>query len=54
MHALLQPTRDITGFFEKGKFTLGVFIDLSKERSVYHQIFIKKLHYYKIDGTELE
>ena len=27
-HAILQLTRDITGSFEKGEYTLGVFIDL--------------------------
>ena len=29
-HAILQLTRDITSSFEKGEYTLGVFIDLSK------------------------
>ena len=29
-HAILQLTRDITDCFEKGEYTLGVFIDLSK------------------------
>ena len=54
-HAILQLTRDITSPFEKGEYTLGVFIDLSKAfDTVDHQILIKKLQYYGIDGTALE
>ena len=29
-HAILQLKRDMTSSFEKGEYTLGVFIDLSK------------------------
>ena len=54
-HTILQLTRDITDSFDKGEYTLGVFIDLSKAfDTVDHQILIKKLHYYGIDGTALE
>ena len=54
-HAILQLTRDITDSFEKGEYTLGVFIDLSKAfDTVDHQILIKKLPYYGTDGTALE
>ena len=54
-HAILQLTRDITSSFEKGEYTLGVFIDLSKAfDTVDHQILIKKLQYYGTDGTALE
>ena len=54
-HAILQLIRDITTSFEKEKYTLGVFIDLSKAfDTVDHQILIKKLQYYGIDGTALE
>ena len=54
-HAILQLTRDITDSFEKGEYKLGVFIDLSKAfDTVDHQILIKKLQYYGIDGTALE
>ena len=41
-HAILQLTRDITSSFEKGEYTLGVFIDLSKAfDTADHQILIK-------------
>ena len=54
-HAILQLTRDITSSFEKGEYTLGVFIDLSKAfDTVDHQILIKKLQYYEIDGPASE
>ena len=53
--AIRQLTRDITSSFEKGEYTRGVFIDLSKAfNTVDHQILIKKLQYYGIDGTALE
>ena len=42
-YAILQLTRDITSSFEKGEYTLGD-----------HQILLKKLQYYGIDGTVLE
>ena len=46
-HAILQLTRDITSSFEKGEYTLGVFIDLSKAfDTVDQQILIKNLQYY--------
>ena len=54
-HAILQLTRDITSSFEKSKYTLGVFIDLSKAfNAMGHQILNKKLQYHRIDGTALE
>ena len=41
-HAIFQLTRDITSSFEKGEYTLGVFIDLSKAfDTADHQILIK-------------
>ena len=47
--------RDITSSFEKGEYTLGVLIDLSQAfDTVDHQILIKKLQCYGIDGTALE
>ena len=54
-HAIFQLTRDITSSFEKGEYTLGIFIDLSKAfDTVDYQILIKKLQYYGIDGTALK
>ena len=53
--AILQLTRDITGFFKKGEYTLGVFIDPSKVfNTADHQILIKKLQYCGIDYTAVE
>ena len=54
-HAILHLTRDITDSFEKREYTLGIFIDLSKAcDTAGHQILIKKLQCYGIDGTALE
>ena len=54
-HAILQLTQDITSSFEKWEYTLGAFIDLSKAFDpVDHQILIKKLLYYGIEGTALK
>ena len=54
-HAILQLTGNITGSFEKGEYTLGVFIDLSKAfHTVDHQILIKELQYYGNYVTALE
>ena len=51
-HAILQLTRDITGSFENGEYTLGVFIDLFKEfGTVDNQTLTKKLQYYGINHT---
>ena len=43
-HAVLQLTIYITGFSEKGEYTVGVFINLSKSLDTAdHQILIKNL-----------
>lgn len=48
-HAILQLVNDITKSFEKGGFTLGVFIDLSNPFStVDHAILLETLKYYRI------
>ena len=52
---MLQLTRNIKSSFEKAEYTLGVFTDLSKAfDTVDHQILIKILRYYGIEGTALE
>ena len=51
----LQLTKDIVGSFEKGEYTILIFIDLYKVLNfVHYQILIKKLKYYETDGTGLE
>ena len=53
-HAILQFTCDIAQNFDNGKFTLGVFIDLSKAfDTVDHQILVKKLKHYGVNEKTL-
>ena len=50
-HEILNLTDDILTSFEKGQFTLGVFIDLSKVfDTVNHSILMHKLQLYGIKG----
>ena len=52
-HAVIH-TREICKSFEKGEYTLGVFIDLSKAfDTVDHRILLKKFEYYGLNGTSL-
>ena len=53
-HAILQFTRDIVQNFDNGKFTLGVFIDLSEAfDTVNHQILLEKLKHYGVNEKTL-
>ena len=50
-HAILNLTDDILTSFEKGQFTLGVFIDLSKAiDTVNHSILLHKFELHGIKG----
>ena len=50
-HAILQLANDISSSFERGEYTLGIFIDLSKAfDTVDYEILISKLEYYEIKG----
>ena len=54
-HALLELISEISESFENSKYTIGVFIDLSKAfDTVNHDILISKLRRYGITGTNLD
>ena len=45
---------DVSSSFERGEYTLGIFIDLSKAfDTADHEILISKLEYYGINGKTL-
>ena len=53
-HAILQLINQILESFKHDKFTIGVFIDLSKAfDTVNHSILLKKLSFYGIKITTL-
>ena len=52
---MLQLVNQIYETFERSKYTIGVFIDLSKAfETVDHNILLKKLEIYGISGTHLQ
>ena len=54
-HALLELVNEISDSFENNKFTIGVFIDLSKAfDTVDHSILLSKLERYGIIGANLD
>ena len=54
-HAVLQLTNQILQSFNQDKFTIGVFIDLSKAfDTVDHNILLKKLSFYGVRNNNLK
>ena len=54
-HAIVELADKILNGFSEEKYTLGVFIDLSKAfDTVDHQILLKKLSLYGVKGKSLE
>ena len=54
-HAIVELVDKILNGFSEEKYTLGVFIDLSKAfDTVDHQILLKKLSLYGVKGKSLE
>ena len=54
-HAIPQLVNNIASCFERGEYTLEIFIDLSKAvHNVDHEILISKLEHYEIKGKTLK
>ena len=54
-HAFLQLVNQITEAFSEGKYTLWIFIDLSKAfETVNHNILVEKIKVYGIQSENLK
>ena len=54
-HAIIQLIDQINKNFEKSQYTLGIFIDLTKDfDTVDHNILISKLENYGVRGVNLK
>jgi retron-type reverse transcriptase len=54
-HAILELTDKISKAIDEGKYTVDIFLDLSKAfDTVNHEILIKKLQHYGIRGIGLQ
>ena len=54
-HAIIELTDNITKAMDEGKYTIGIFLDLSKAfDTVNHQILLNKLEHYGIRGLCLK
>ena len=54
-HAILELTDKISNAMDEGKYTMGVFLDLSKAfDTVHYEILLKKLQHYGVRGICLE
>ena len=54
-HAIIELTDKISKAIDDGKYTIGIFLDLSKAfDTVNHDILLKKLEHYGIRGNCLK
>ena len=54
-HAIIEITDKISKAIDEGKYTIGIFLDLSKSfDTMNHEILIKKLEHYGIRGLCIE
>ena len=52
--AILEMVEKITDAIDNNKFSIGIFIDLSKAfDTVNHKVLVNKLHFYGLRGTAL-